>query len=265
MYNQKTVKIFDLLMNWSVYMKYPIDVHTHTIVSGHAYSTLLENVKYASEIGLKILGTTDHGSNLVGSPHISYFNNFKVLPRKIYGVTVLCGCEANIIDYKGQIDIPEKIQKKMDIIIASAHGPTLKCGTREENTQAYLNVMDNPNIDILGHIGNPLFPINPEEIVKKAKDNNILIEINNSSFLYSRSSGEQTCIDVIELCKFYEVKIIMNSDAHICFAIGNFDESIKRIQRADMPEELIINGNPRGFIEFLQSKGKVQDVNPKEY
>lgn len=246
-------------------MKYPIDVHTHTVMSGHAYSTLLENVKYASEIGLKILGNADHGPNLLNGPDVSYFNNYTVLPRKIYGVTVLYGCEANIIDYEGQVDLPEKTQKKMDIIIASAHRQTLKCGTKEENTQAYLNVMDNPNIDILGHIGHPLFPIHPEEIVKKAKEKNILIEINNSSFLYSRSKGEQNCIDVIELCKSYEAKIIMNSDAHICFAIGNFDESIKRIQQANMPEALIINNTPRAFINHLQSKGKVLDVDPEEF
>lgn len=246
-------------------MKYPIDVHTHTVMSGHAYSTLLENVRYANEIGLKILGTTDHGPNLYGSPHLSYFDNYKVLPRKIYDVTVLYGCEANIIDYTGQVDLPEKTQEKMDIMIASAHGPTLKMGTKEENTQAYLNVMDNPNVDILGHIGNPQFSINIEAIIKKAKEKNILIEINNSSFLYSRSSGEQTCIDVIELCKLHQVKVIMNSDAHICFAVGNFEESLKRIHNAKIPESLIINNDPKAFIRFLQSKGKIQDVNPESF
>lgn len=246
-------------------MKYPIDVHTHTIMSGHAYSTLLENVKYASEIGLKILGNADHGPNLFNGPDASYFNNYRVLPRKIYGVTVLYGCEANIIDYKGQLDIPEKTQKRMDIIIASAHVQTLKSGTKEENTQAYLNVMNNPYVDILGHIGHPQFPINAEEIVKKAKEKNVLIEINNSSFLFSRASGEQNCVDIIELCKFYEVRIIMNSDAHICFAIGNFDESIKRIQKVGMPEQLIINSSPKAFIKHLQNKGKILDVNPEEF
>jgi NAD(P)-dependent dehydrogenase (short-subunit alcohol dehydrogenase family) len=30
-------------------MKYLLDTHTHTIVSGHAYSTILENVKAAQE------------------------------------------------------------------------------------------------------------------------------------------------------------------------------------------------------------------------
>lgn len=30
-------------------MKYLSDLHTHSIVSGHAYSTLLENINYCAE------------------------------------------------------------------------------------------------------------------------------------------------------------------------------------------------------------------------
>ncbi len=47
-------------------MKYLVDTHTHTIVSGHAYTTFLENVEEASNIGLKVLGTTDHGPSMPG-------------------------------------------------------------------------------------------------------------------------------------------------------------------------------------------------------
>jgi len=36
-------------------MKYNLDIHTHTIASGHAYTTLLENIKEASGIGLRLL------------------------------------------------------------------------------------------------------------------------------------------------------------------------------------------------------------------
>ena len=32
------------------------DLHTHTIASGHAYSTLKENIEEAAKIGLKALG-----------------------------------------------------------------------------------------------------------------------------------------------------------------------------------------------------------------
>ncbi len=48
-------------------MKYLVDTHTHTIVSGHAYTTFLENVEEASNIGLKVLGTTDHAQVCQGT------------------------------------------------------------------------------------------------------------------------------------------------------------------------------------------------------
>ena len=36
-------------------MKYVLDAHTHTIASGHAYSTIREMAKAASEKGLELL------------------------------------------------------------------------------------------------------------------------------------------------------------------------------------------------------------------
>lgn len=237
-------------------MKYPIDLHTHTVSSGHAYSTILENAKYASEIGLKILGTTDHGPSMPGAPHYWHFGNIKVMPREIYGVTMLYGCEANIIDYEGNIDLPLDLQKRLDIIIASMHDPVMKTDLGPDlNTSAFLKAMDNPNIHIIGHAGNPKFPIYEEELVKKAKENNILIEINNSSFVSSRAGSEKTCASIARLCKEHKVRIILNSDAHFCFAIGNFDAALKVLKEIDMPEELIINRSPSELLEFLNEKG----------
>lgn len=38
-----------------------LDVHTHTIASGHAYSCLQEMVKAAADKGLEVLGITVDG------------------------------------------------------------------------------------------------------------------------------------------------------------------------------------------------------------
>ena len=38
------------------------DLHTHTIMSGHAFGTVRENIQAAAERGLKILGCTEHGT-----------------------------------------------------------------------------------------------------------------------------------------------------------------------------------------------------------
>ena len=240
-------------------MKYLLDVHTHTIVSGHAYTTWLENVKQASEIGLKILGTTDHGPNMPGGPNIFYFGNFKALPRQLYGVTLLYGCEANIINSNGDIDLPKLVQKKMDIIIASLHDVCIKPSSIQDNTKALLNVMDNPLVDIIGHSGNPKFPINEEEVVKKAKEKNVLIEVNNGSF-GSRIGSTENCLEILKLCKKYCVNIILGSDSHTCFQIGKFDKAEELLKEINMPRELIMNNDPNRLLLYLQKKGKVLDA-----
>lgn len=48
-------------------MKALIDLHTHTIGSGHAYSTIKENIEEAQRIGLSILGTSDHAPAMPGA------------------------------------------------------------------------------------------------------------------------------------------------------------------------------------------------------
>ena len=40
-------------------MKILLDVHTHTVASGHAFSTLQEMVRTAADKGLQILGITE--------------------------------------------------------------------------------------------------------------------------------------------------------------------------------------------------------------
>ena len=41
-------------------MKILLDVHTHTVASGHAFSTLQEMAQAAAGKGLKLLGITEH-------------------------------------------------------------------------------------------------------------------------------------------------------------------------------------------------------------
>lgn len=238
-------------------MKFIADLHTHTIVSGHAYSTLMENAKHASEIGLELLGVTDHGPNMPGAPDPWYFGNFKVLPRELYGVKMLYGCEANIIDSEGNLDLPVNLQNGLDIMIASMHEPIMEGEKSADlNTAIILKAMDNPCVNILGHMGNPKFPIHEEEIVKKAKEKNILIEINNSSFVTSRKGSDKNCLKIVKLCKEFGVRIIVNSDAHFCFSIGNFSVVEKLLRDINMPEELIINTNKEMLLSFLKEKGK---------
>lgn len=241
-------------------MEYVVDVHTHTIVSGHGYTTLLENVSEAKKKGIKILGSTEHGPEMPGGPHLFYFGNIRVIPRVIDGVTILRGCEANIMDYDGKLDIPDYIEEKLDLIIASLHDVCIKPGTTEENTRAILGAMDNPNVHIIGHSGNPVFPIFQETMVKKALEKDIIIELNNSSLLGSRKGSEGNCENIALLCKEYGVKIIIGSDAHTCFQIGEFNLVHKLLEKISMPEELIMNNDEFKLLNYLKKRGKIKEL-----
>ena len=78
-------------------MNFVLDTHTHTLASGHAYSTIREMAYTAGEKGLKLLGITEHAPKMPGSCHEFYFRNLRAADRLMYGVELLFGAELNIL------------------------------------------------------------------------------------------------------------------------------------------------------------------------
>ena len=129
--------------------KYTIDTHTHTLVSGHAYNTIDEMAAYAFQTGVTHLAITDHAPKMPGSAGILYFSNMKIIPRVKNGVRIYMGCEANIMDYEGSIDLKEYGLKGCDVVIASLHIPCIRPGDIGQNTKALIKAMDNPYVNII--------------------------------------------------------------------------------------------------------------------
>ena len=59
-------------------MKFTIDTHTHTLVSGHAYNTIDEMAAFAAEKGVTHLAITDHAPKMPGSCGYLHFLNLSV-------------------------------------------------------------------------------------------------------------------------------------------------------------------------------------------
>ena len=116
-------------------VKFWMDFHTHTIASGHGFSTLQENITAAQAKGLKYLGYSEHGPKLPGGPHPLYYGNMKVLPREFGDLRLFCGVEANILDCDGSLDLSDEQLSKLEYCIASLHIPCCKPGSEKENTQ----------------------------------------------------------------------------------------------------------------------------------
>ena len=140
-------------------MDYLLDVHTHTIASGHAYNSMMEMAKAGFEKGLKLLGITEHAPMMPGSCNSIYFHNLKVVPRTLCGIEVMLGAELNILDYDGHVDLDDHTLRKLDIRIASLHSVCILPGTKEENTRAVLGAIKNPMVDIIGHPDDGIYPL----------------------------------------------------------------------------------------------------------
>ena len=145
------------------------DLHTHTAASGHAFSTLKENIEAARDRGLTALGTSDHPYTLpAGAPH-TLFRNYGIVRSEIFGVRILKGLEADILNTSGKLDIPDRLYPNLDYVIASMHTVCHTPGTTEENTLALINAMKNPHVKIIGHPDDERYAYDYERLVLASK------------------------------------------------------------------------------------------------
>lgn len=233
-------------------MKLVFDGHTHTVASGHAYSTILENTLSAKKKGIKIIAMTDHAHGMPGGAHPYHFWNLKNIPRVINDVIVLRGVEANILNKNGDLDIDlDRDYSELEVVIASIHGGIYEGGTKEENTEAYVNAIVRKNINVIGHPDDIRYPIDIDKVVKTAKEYNVAIEVNDASQRMGRSNKEIEKI-ILESCKKFGTKVICSSDAHIALDIGNFGKIMPILKETKFPEELIINTSKEKVLEFFE-------------
>ena len=234
-------------------MNIELDVHTHTIASGHAFSTLQEMAQAAADKGLKLLGITEHSSGIPGSCDPIYFRNLYVVHRKMYGIVLLLGAEINILNGEGTLDLDEFYLKLLDIRIAGIHSLCYQQGTVEENTHGMIQAIANPYTHIISHPGDGTAKLLFEPIVLAAKEHHTLLEINNSSLRPSRNKKDArgNNLEILRLCKQYEVPVILGSDAHISFDIANYEYLWPLLQETEFPEELIMNRSVDRFKEYL--------------
>lgn len=230
-----------------------LDTHTHTLASGHAYSTIRENAHAAAKKGLKLLAITEHAPKLCGSCHTIYFQNLRVVDRNAYEVELLMGVELNILDEQGTIDLELRALKQMDIAIASLHIPCISPVSREFHTEACINAMKNPYVNILGHPDDPRYPVDFRALVQAAKEYGVLLELNNCSLRPggSRKNARGLDMEMLKLCMEYEAPIVIGSDAHVDTDVGRHDEALELLEEMNFPENLVVNRSVEELKKYV--------------
>lgn len=236
------------------------DLHCHTIASSHAYSTVIELAAEARKKGLKAIAVTDHGPAMKDGAPMVHFTNLRILPHQMDGIRVIQGAEANIVDFEGHIDLNQTCLDRLEWIIASFHDDVIDPGTWEQHTHAYLQIAENPYVDVIGHSGTACFPYDYERVIPVFKAKNKIVEINNHTFLVRPTSCEN-CRKIALLCKKYEVPVAISTDAHFAGEVGDISEARKMLREIDFPEELIVNRTLDSLLHWLQSrKERIQNA-----
>ncbi len=234
-------------------MKIYIDTHTHSVASGHAYSTVDELAQGARKRGLTGFVLTDHGPALPGGTHPYHFGNLRVLPQKIHGVRFYSGVEANILSIQGNIEMEAYLLKRLDFVMAGFHEICFESQGLEGNTQAMVATLANPAVDAVSHPGNPAYPIDLEAVVRAAKEYGKALELNDSSFRI-RKGSDKNCATLAQLCVDQGTLMVVGSDAHYWRDVGRFDNVQDLLKKVGAPKHLVINSSVAAFESFIAQR-----------
>lgn len=263
-----------------------VDPHTHTIFSGHAFSTVRENAIEASERQLTAIGLTDHFGEgflpaaLNGKFMFPAAMNMESLPEIIHGVRVLAGAEIDIVDQEGHlygwnnvlfgghlngITQLEAMLRTREVTIASDHGfiPEGEEISEDEGTKTYVNVLQTPGVHILGHIGRSKVPFHIDTVVKEAKRTGKMIEINNHSFRFGEKTAER-CRQIALACAKEGTYIAVSSDAHSAYHVGTFDMAFKMLEEINFPQTLIANESLEKFLNIIKKANQMQGFEKRQ-
>ena len=228
------------------------DTHTHTILCGHAYSTVMENVTQAKKLGHSFLCMTEHTPAIIGGASWVQFNSISFnMPRSIDGVLLVRGAELNIVDYDGTVDLPDEVIKKLEWVIASYHPLCIEQSSPADHTRGWMHIAENPLIHAIGHCDR-LYKFEKAPVFRAFKDAGKIVELNAN--LLDNEPAINDCRDVALFCAELGIRVVISSDAHMCVRVGDVGPVVKILEEIGFPQELILNTDHQRFLEVLRGE-----------
>jgi len=235
-------------------MNYPIgcEVHTHTIVSGHAFGTIREMAQAAAEKGETLLGFAEHGPGIPGTCQPIYFGGYDSMPRQLYGVELLGGSEINVLN-DGTLSLPERYLQYLDFAIVGIHMHCYQDEGREKNTDNVISCMKNPKVFFVSHPDDDRTPLNYERLVPAAKELHVALELNNSSLRrpWNRRNAVENYKTMLPLCQQLGCPILVSTDAHDPSEVGDFRLAQELLEELHFDPQLIVNRDKESLKAFL--------------
>ena len=232
------------------------DMHTHTIFSLHAHSTVLANMQAAKSRGLKFLAVTDHfyqdGSSLNQKNEVTRIRHLEETLNTGGEPYVFAGAEFNIGQEIRKRHQLEKLRWRpigLHAWFIDRKNLTLeKLLKLFDEATAWHNafVHIEREIDKLDHSRHGKI-LDAEvknffaEIIALAKEKNILLEVNEASLRRNSGGDGDRLRYLLQLARDNRNKIYLGSDAHFAGRVGDFQLSLELLNAVDYPRDLILN------------------------
>ena len=219
------------------------DLQMHTKWSDGS-NTTEEMALAAKKLGYGYICITDHTgklaiANALDEKRIAeQRKEIDKVNKKLSGVRILQGVEVNITD-NGSLDMPDKVLKELDIVVASIHSGFKN--PKEKITKRMLKAMENENVDIIAHPTGRLitkresYEIDLDAVFDAAKKTNTVMEINAyPERMDLKDSHVRAAVKA-------GVKLVISTDAHNTDQLHFMKLGIGTARRGWATKEDIIN------------------------
>ncbi len=232
------------------------DLHAHTEWSD-GRNTMDEMITTAIEFGLDYFAITDHSASstvangLDQKRLLAQIKHVREVDSQTEDITILAGSEVDI-RRDGSLDYSDEILAQLDIVIASIHSHFTLSET--EMTKRMIAAIENPYVYIIGHptgrlLGSrPMYPINLDEIIHAAAENNTILEINGSP------SRLDLGPEYVRKAKDAGVLISINTDAHAVRQFVHRKYGVNVARRSGLTKEDVINTYPLDKLRKILHK-----------
>jgi DNA polymerase (family 10) len=216
------------------------DLHCHSTWSDGKH-TLEQMARAARERGYDYLAITDHPRGTLAEQDVEV----DALNDRLAPFRILKGIEVNIrVD--GSLSLPDEVLAERDWVIASLHG-----AFDRDPTERVLAAMENPHVDLIGHLTarkiNIRGPadVDVEQVVAKAVETGTFLEINSQPNrldlrdTHARLAGEAG------------VKVLVSTDAHELRALAHIEMGVAQARRAWLTKDQVLNTRSWSQIQKL--------------
>jgi DNA polymerase (family 10) len=232
-------------------------LHCHSNYSDGSLD-LEQLARACREAGYRYVGVTDHSKSAAYAGGLSVealqaqWTEIDALNARGVGIRILKGIESDILA-DGQLDYDDSTLAGFDFVIGSIHS---RFGMAEtEMTARVLRAMDNRHLTILGHptgrllLSRDPFPIDLEQVFRKAAANGIAMEINADPHRLDLDWRR------VRRAKELGVKISIGADAHSRTGIEYMHYGVGMARKGWLSREDVLNsGSADDLLAFARAR-----------